>query len=375
MIDRLHIVCGGPTTASRKSHLRKFFEILTPLFAELIIISEEVPPTSSLEELPESLVSRFDSERVSRLGVAKSVFRYMSRDLQKAEALYSSVRSEDRVLFLGIFQPLPLLVCKLRGCHSILFGGGFDISRYHRRNRILEWISFWFRWVFQVTMLCFFDSIVVESASVVDFFNLGRFVEKIETSGHLFVHPWFTREIPIESRTFDVGYVGALHPDKGIHVFIDSVMRVDPYLLNKVLVIGSGPAEKDVIRLSRNHVGFQVTLINRAEYNDMPNLLGSTKILLMPSRSEGLPNVALEAMACGTPVAATRVGALPEIIIDCKTGFLLDTTSPDYIASRLNGLLRNHQILDSVGLNASLFVKKYFGLAAARRNWKRILSE
>jgi len=92
------------------------------------------------------------------------------------------------------------------------------------------------------------------------------------------------------------------------------------------------------------------------------------KLLVLPSYTEGLPKAVLEAMACGTPVLATTVGAIPDIIKDGETGFLLKNNSPDHIADRIIEILGDHTNLGYVQRKArALVVEKYTYDKAVKR--------
>lgn len=94
----------------------------------------------------------------------------------------------------------------------------------------------------------------------------------------------------------------------------------------------------------------------------------------MPSYTEGIPNIMLEAMACGTPVLATPVGAIPDIIKDGQTGFLLENNSPECIAETVLKVLdMPDDKLEKVSDNACALVEKKFTFEAAVERWSGII--
>ena len=100
------------------------------------------------------------------------------------------------------------------------------------------------------------------------------------------------------------------------------------------------------------------------------------KVLVIPSYTEGLPNVMLEAMACGTLVLATRVGAIPDVIEHRMNGFLLDDNSPESIAGGVRAILgMPTEELDQVARRAEATVRQTFGLLASVDRYRRIVRE
>jgi glycosyltransferase involved in cell wall biosynthesis len=80
-------------------------------------------------------------------------------------------------------------------------------------------------------------------------------------------------------------------------------------------------------------------------------------------------------MACGTPVLSTPVGAIPDIINDDKTGFLLKSNDPKHIAEKIIELLNKSELLEKVSTNAYKYVRKNFSYEKTLESWRRIFSE
>jgi glycosyltransferase involved in cell wall biosynthesis len=91
------------------------------------------------------------------------------------------------------------------------------------------------------------------------------------------------------------------------------------------------------------------------------------KLLVIPSYTEGLPTILLEAMACGTPVLATPVGNIPDIIDDGENGFIVPANSPSILAAAIVAALSNDTLGDISNHAAESVAAHYsFGASVAR---------
>lgn len=95
--------------------------------------------------------------------------------------------------------------------------------------------------------------------------------------------------------------------------------------------------------------------------------MSRTKLLVLPSLGEALPNVILEAMSVGTPVIATDVGSIPDVIEHGKTGFLLKPKDVDNLRKYILILLRDQRLWQEMHFNCMREAKKY--------SWERVVSE
>ncbi|MBI3782656.1 MAG: glycosyltransferase [Deltaproteobacteria bacterium] len=124
--------------------------------------------------------------------------------------------------------------------------------------------------------------------------------------------------------------VGRLVPVKGF----DMLGRAAPMLTTpgaRILLVGEGPSRQELSRYR------QLELVGGRD--DAAALIAAADVLVCPSRSEGFPQVPIEAMAAGVPVVATNVGGVPEVVVPGRGGCLVPVEDPAALAAALDALL------------------------------------
>ncbi|MGO9612939.1 MAG: glycosyltransferase [Dissulfurispiraceae bacterium] len=139
-------------------------------------------------------------------------------------------------------------------------------------------------------------------------------------------------------------YVGRLAPVKGVDRLMGAAAHLRFCRGIKFIIIGGDDQRTleshDLGRLARrSYVDDIVRFQGRVEHDLLPLYYSAADVLVVPSYYESFGLVALEALACGTPVIATRTGAMDILIQDGKTGLLLDTLSPGTLASAIQRLI------------------------------------
>jgi glycosyltransferase involved in cell wall biosynthesis len=130
---------------------------------------------------------------------------------------------------------------------------------------------------------------------------------------------------------------GALVPRKGFDVLIEAFARLSAQHA-RLWIAGAGPERAALEqRLSALGLGERTRLLGQRE--DVPRLLAACDVFVLPSRREGLGVAALEAMAAGRPVVASRVGGLGEAVVDERTGLLVPPGDAAALAMALERLL------------------------------------
>src|SRR6185295_2575481 len=143
------------------------------------------------------------------------------------------------------------------------------------------------------------------------------------------------REIGADPSRPLVGAVGRLSPEKGHRVLVDAFAQVQRRLPGAHLAIaGDGPEDASLRRqVEALGLSGRVTLMGLRA--DGQQIIGALDAMVLPSFSEGMPNVLLEAFAYGTPAVATRVGGIPDMLSDGRSGWLVPSGDPVRLACAL----------------------------------------
>jgi glycosyltransferase involved in cell wall biosynthesis len=207
--------------------------------------------------------------------------------------------------------------------------------------------------------------------------NLTKHAGKIILNASRFVDiARFKPDVPYEERSEVVGYIGRLDRTKGIMEFVDAV-RLVRTARNDVafIIIGDGPQMSSVKEaLAEQGMSKWVSVFGWVPHERIPRYLNQMRLLVLPSHMEGLPTVIVESMACATPVLATPVGGVTDLIVEGETGFLLASISSSEISRRILEILERPDA-SRIALNARDKVEMDFSFESAVRRWDKIIGE
>lgn len=167
------------------------------------------------------------------------------------------------------------------------------------------------------------------------------------------------REFSLPRHAPVLAVIGRLSPEKGQAFFLPhlpELVRTHPDA--HLLVVGEGPTRKECEAILRQNGAFAVTRFT-GQRRDIPEILEACDLLVIPSLMEGLSFCALEAMAAGRPVAAFRVGGVPELISHDRTGVLAPERDGAALVGQIRRLLDDAELRASVIANGQAFVNRF----------------
>jgi len=305
------------------------------------------------------------------------IYEYFIQPIKTSINMIRSSRDVDTVIFLlgNITLTLPIVLAKLlkkqriiilTGLHSNSMVKKRDLTFFEKIMakifRILENINF-----------SLVDKIVGYTENNIYDLGLERYKHKFFNGARFVDLKNFKISKNIDERKKNIiAYIGRLSEEKGITNFIDAAAILsDRYNDLTFLIGGNGPLFNEVEKKVKN-CNSNTTLIGWIEHDELPEYLNKLKLLVIPAYTETGPYIALEAMACGTPVLAMSVGFIPDIIEDGENGFILESNSPECIAQHIERIL-NYPYQNQVAKRARDLIEKNYTLQAAVERYKKIL--
>jgi glycosyltransferase involved in cell wall biosynthesis len=182
----------------------------------------------------------------------------------------------------------------------------------------------------------------------------------------------FRGSLGVDPRARVVGVLGRLSREKGHAVLLDAIPAITRTHPRTAFVFaGDGPERERLVEHAR-----RLRIDDRVKFlgwrADVPVIMRSLDLLVLPSMTEGLPMVVLEGMARGLPVVASRVGGVPEAVVSGETGILVPAGDPHSLASAVSALLDAPEKAREMGEHGVRRVRECFSLARSAESLRRI---
>lgn len=161
---------------------------------------------------------------------------------------------------------------------------------------------------------------------------------------------------------FVVLYAGRLSYEKGVD-FLPVILSMAKNAIPNIhlLIVGDGSLRKHLENeFSRKDLSPFVSFLGAISHERMPGIINSVDVLLLPSRTEGLPLIVQEALACEKPVIVSKVGGVDEIVDHGKNGFLIDPGDVKQTVDFLIMIFKNIELRERLGMNGRRIVELLF---------------
>jgi D-inositol-3-phosphate glycosyltransferase len=159
-------------------------------------------------------------------------------------------------------------------------------------------------------------------------------------------------------------FVGRIEPLKGVDILLNAAAMLESDVECSVLVVGGDDASASRVGELRDlardlGIEHRVAFLGAVDHEKLPEYYNAADVCVVPSHYESFGLVAVEAMACGVPVVASRVGGLTGTVKDGETGYLIPWLCPEPFAERIEMLLDNEALRNGLGESAREAVSRF----------------
>ena len=291
---------------------------------------------------------------------AVRILAFLTRFLRDREIdLVHTHRYKDTVLstIAAKLAGVPHLIRTVHGLREPM--RGWD----HLKFRVYETLD-------AVMLRCFADRVIAVSDRIADALRDEGYRPSLVTRVHNGIDlrkvmamrrpEDLRRELGVDAGTIVFGTVGRLSPVKGHDTFLRAARLIlDQHPGARFLIAGGGPLERELAALA-SELGIEPACRFLGPRADVYDLVSAMDVFVLPSLNEGIPMAVLEAMAVATPVVASAVGGLPEVIRDRQTGLLVPPADQRALADACLELARDREWAQRLGTAGRRVVEEQF---------------
>lgn len=353
--------------------LNNLLEIITNISNNVILISGGI----GLDNITKN-IKNLDVFKIKHNKADQNILRVVS--FIKTQLSYSNVilknkNKFDIIIFFvgGESLIMPIIISKIFKKKILILsaGSGYKVAKHKGDS-----LSFFLR-LMQYISYTLSNNIILYSPRLINENNLTKYSQKIFISTEHYIDTkLFYPFNNIEDRENLIGFIGSLTKSKGFNNFVIAMRKIIDEKYDVKFIIGGEGESLDILLETIKYSKYKekIDYIGWVDHNILPNYLNKLKLFVLPSYSEGLPNTILESMACGTPVLATQVGGIPDIIKDEETGFLMDNNSSECITENIKRALK-HSNLEDISKDGRKLIENEFTFEKAVDRFRKIVDE
>jgi glycosyltransferase involved in cell wall biosynthesis len=357
---------------SQKTHARDLADIIAEL-TTVAILTANLAECSLLRENHE--VVEFSTSSVGDTVLIEAI-QYLRNQIRLCWTLRR--REEAVVLFFGTTSYLlPIVAARLLGKRvAILPRGNIPLSlRLRWEEKLPDTVARLLAGSvsrLEAVGYRLAHGVITYTPQMAATLGLKRYEHKLYPMGARFIDTdRFDVDQPFAERGKTVGFLGRLEAEKRVPLLAEVAAELPEDI--RMIFVGDGTYRETLERqLAEEIDAGQVEVVGWVEYDAVPAQLNRLQLLLLPSKTEGLPTTVLEAMACGTPAYATPVAGVPDVVRDGETGFLMETVDARLIADEITRILDCEE-LPRISHTSRELIENEYSFEAAVERYRTIL--
>ncbi|MFC7020997.1 MULTISPECIES: glycosyltransferase family 4 protein [Haloarcula] len=367
-------VVTHPLAAAGENATRSLLDILSAITV-VSLVTADLPADSEIRD-------RHELIELTQKGAGDSVpvaaARFVLNQLRMCRVLAS--RDEDVVLFYGATSYLlPILAARLLG-KTVLVEPRGDVPLTLRLNweqRLPDPVARGLAGLVRTLERAGFAAahgVVTYTPAMARQLGLHPEAPDVYPQGARYVRTdAFDVATPYDDREQVVGFLGRLDEEKGIRELAEVARDLPADVTFRF--IGDGDLREWLEgELATEIESGQVQLAGWVDHDDVPAELNRLSLLVLPSQpTEGLPTTILEALACGTPVYASPVSGVPDVVRDGETGFHIDSRDPAALCAGIKAIFGRDD-LSEVSANGRELIESEYSFEAACGRYREILA-
>jgi glycosyltransferase involved in cell wall biosynthesis len=172
-------------------------------------------------------------------------------------------------------------------------------------------------------------------------------------------------------------FVGRLTPHKHVDHLLIALKEIRKNIPNiKLVVVGRGPDKENILNLIKEqNLEDNIEMLENLTDEELIHQMKKANILILPSTREGFGMVLAEANACYTPVIAYASGGVVEVVIDQKTGYLIEPENVEKLTQSIEKLLQDKQLQKEMGINGRRNVEENFNWDEITEDYLKLVEE